>query len=391
MIAGRQDRDEGDGVTLLAGARVVTPDGVLNPGWVEVTDGRISAVGAGRPAGAGVVDLGGGWLLPGYVDLHVHGGNGHNFGDSADDMAEGVAFHRSRGTTRTLVSLVTAPLAELHEQLSWAAKLAERGPHPDGHVVGAHLEGPFLSHARCGAQNPAHLLPPDRAELAGLLDSGRGCVRVVTIAPELPGALDLIEDVVAAGAVAAVGHTDASYESAAEGFSRGATLATHLFNGMRPVHHREPGPVLAALDAAAACEVINDGVHLHPAVLRMVLARGIDRLVLVTDAIEAAGVGDGRYALGGQDVTVADREARLTATGSLAGSTLTMEDAVRRAVLDADVPVEVAAAAAAGNPARVLGLDDRCGTIRAGLDADLVLLDEHYRVQRVMAAGEWAR
>jgi N-acetylglucosamine-6-phosphate deacetylase len=391
MITPRDSSDEGDGVTLLAGARVVTPDGVLDPGWVEVAGGRICAIGAGRPAGLGAVDVGGGWLLPGFVDLHVHGGNGHNFAESADDMAEGVAFHRGRGTTRTLVSLVTAPLAELHEQLSWAAKLAERGAHPDGHVVGAHVEGPFLSHARCGAQNPAHLLAPDRAELAGLLDAGRGCVRVVTIAPELPGALVLIDDIVTAGAVAAIGHTDASYEAAAVGFARGATLATHLFNGMRPVHHREPGPVLAALDAGAACEVINDGVHVHPAVLRMVLARGVDRLVLVTDAIEAAGVGDGQYALGGQDVVVADREARLTATGSLAGSTLTMEDAVRRAVEDAGVPIEVAAAAAAANPAQVLGLQDRCGAIRAGLDADFVLLDESYRVRRVMAAGEWVR
>ncbi len=375
-------------MAVLAGARVVTPDGVLAPGWVELAGHRIAAVGAGRPPEAPVRDLGGGWLLPGFVDLHVHGGHGHNFADSADDMAEGVAFHRTRGTTRTLVSLVAAPLDDLHEQLSWVAKLTERGAHPDGHVVGAHLEGPFLSHARCGAQNPAYLRGPDPSVLAGLLDAGRGCVRVVTLAPELPDALDLIADVTAAGVVAAVGHTDARYAAAADAFACGATLATHLFNGMRPVHHREPGPVLAALDAGVACEVINDGVHVHPAVLRLVLHAGLDRLVLVTDAIAAAGVGDGRYELGGQDVTVADGEARL-ANGSLAGSTLTMDEAVRRAVTVGGLPIEVVAAAAAANPARVLGLQDRCGAIRPGLDADLVLLDDQLRVASVMASGDW--
>ncbi|MCL2780674.1 MAG: N-acetylglucosamine-6-phosphate deacetylase [Actinomycetia bacterium] len=375
-------------MAVLAGARVVTPVGVLDPGWVEIEGSRIIAVGRGAPGG-GAADLGGGWLLPGFIDIHAHGGQGHNFGDSAHDLAAGVAFHRAHGTTRMLVSFVTAAVETLCEQLSWAAERAELGPSPDGHVLGAHLEGPYLSAARCGAQNPDYLAAPDRADLARMIKAGRGQLRMMTVAPELPGALELIDDLVAAGVVAAVGHTDASYEQAAAAFSRGASVATHLFNGMRPVHHREPGPVLAALDSRAACEVINDGVHVHPAVLREVLARGVDRLVLMTDAIDAAGLGDGEYVLGGQDVIVTGGQARLARTGALAGTTLTMDDAVRRAIVEGGLPIGAVAAAAATNPARVLGVADRCGALAVGLDADLVHLDEGFGLVRVMAQGAW--
>ncbi len=382
-------------MTVLAGCRVVTPGGVLDPGWVEVHEGRIAAVGVGMPAGRNgraekaVTDLDGAWLLPGFVDLHVHGGGGHDVTASPGDMAAAVAFHRAHGTTRTLVSLVTAPLDMLAEQLSWVADLVEHAPRPDGHVVGAHLEGPFLSHARCGAQPPQHLLDPDRAAFAGLVRAARGTIRCITVAPELPGALDVIADAVDAGVVVAIGHTDATYDQTAAAFAAGATLTTHLFNCMRPLHHREPGPVGAALDAAVACELINDGVHVHPSIIRMV-ARDPRRLVLVTDAIDAAGAGDGAYVLGGRAVRVHDGQARLAGSGVLAGSTLTMDEALRRAVVDAGLPIEVAAVAAATNPARVLGLSGRCGAIAVGLDADLVVLDVDLCLVRVMARGVWS-
>lgn len=376
-------------MTVLAGARVVTPNGVRDPGWVEVVGSHIAAVGDGPPPSKPAIDLGGAWLLPGFIDLHVHGGGGHDFAASAADMAAGVFYHRSCGTTRTLVSLVSAPVDVLCEQLAWAAALAAGGPRSEGHVIGAHLEGPFLSHARCGAQNSSSLLLPDQAVLADLLVAGRGFVRSVTLAPELPGALELIDILIGQQIIAAVGHTDATYDQATAAFRRGATLATHLFNGMRPVHHREPGPVLAALDEHAACEVINDGVHVHSSVLRLVAGRGANMLVLVTDAIDATGVGDGRYSVGGQEVIVKDVEPRLASTGGLAGSTLTMDGAVRRAVLDTGLPVEVAAAAASTNPARVLGLSNDCGAISIGLSADMVVLDEHFAVQSVMCQGQW--
>ncbi|TQS40280.1 N-acetylglucosamine-6-phosphate deacetylase [Cryptosporangium phraense] len=368
-------------MTLLTNARVVTPSGVLDPGWVRVDGTSIAEIGSGEASG---VDLGGAWVLPGFIDLHVHGGGGHDFTASADDLAAGVAFHASRGTTRTLISLVTAPLDALETQLSWVADAVKTLPG----VVGAHLEGPFLASARCGAQNPAHLLDPTPAALDRLLDAGRGCVRVVTVAPERPGGPAAIEQLVAAGVIAAVGHTDADYATTLSAFERGASLVTHAFNGMRGLHHREPGPVPAALDAGVARELINDGVHVHPAAARLLL-RGPDEVVLVTDAIDATGVGDGTYVLGGQDVVVSDGQARLASNGSLAGSTLTMDVAVRRAVVDVGMSVVDASVAASGTPARLLGLADRCGAIAPGLDADLVVLDESLRLTRVMRQGAW--
>ncbi len=375
-------------MTALCGARVVTPTGVIDGGWAQVEAGAITAVGRGIPPCRDTIDLGGAWLLPGYIDLHMHGGGGHDATASRTDLAAAVAFHRVHGTTRTLVSLVTAPLDALAEQLGWTADRVAAGPVPQGHVVGAHLEGPFLSHARCGAQNAEHLLLPDRAAFAGLVAAARGCLRSVTIAPELPGALDLIADALAAGAIAAIGHTDATYADAKAAIDAGARLATHLFNGMRPLHHREPGVIAAALVSDLACEVINDGIHVHPAITALV-AQTPQRLVLVTDAIDAAGVGDGEFVLGGRQVRVRGGEARLTSTGSLAGSTLTMDAALRRAVLECGLPIEVASAGASANPARVLGLGDRCGSIVPGHDADFVVLDDDLRVVRVMASGAW--
>jgi N-acetylglucosamine-6-phosphate deacetylase len=372
-------------MSILAGARVVTQAGVPEPGWIEVSDGTIAEVGSGAPPSGDVTDLGGGWLLPGFIDLHVHGGGGHDFAASPEDLAAGVAFHASHGTTRTLISLVTGPVEETKERLGWIADAAKQG----GHVVGAHLEGPFLSHARCGAQNPAFLLKPDPGIMTGFLDAGRGAVRLVTVAPELPGGFELVDQLVAAGVVAAVGHTDADYETVRRAFDRGASLVTHAFNGMRSTHHREPGPVPAALDAGVPCELINDGIHVHPAAARLLTRAGADKVVLITDAIEATGVGDGVYALGGQDVVVSEGQARLASNGSLAGSTLTMDAAVRRAVLDVGLPIQDASLAASGTPARLLGLAGRCGAIATGLDADLVHLDEDLYLTRVMTAGRW--
>jgi N-acetylglucosamine-6-phosphate deacetylase len=371
---------------LLHGARVVRRDGVLPHGWVLVDGGRIVDVGSGTPApsGAQAVDLDGAWLLPGFIDLHMHGGGGYDATASPEAMAAAVAFHRKHGTTRTLVSLVTAPLADLERQIGWVADFAAK----DAGVVGAHLEGPFLSRVRCGAQNPAYLRPPDRAAFARLVDAARGTLRSVTLAPELPGALELIADVHASGAIAAIGHTDATYAETVGAITAGATLATHLFNGMRPIHHREPGPVTAALVADLACEVINDGVHLHPAIPAMV-NRTPGRLILVTDAIDAAGMGDGEVQLGGQQVRVRDGQARLVPSGSLAGSTLTMDAAVRRAVRECGLSILDASRAASGSPARMLGLADELGAVEPGLAADLVVLDDDLSVRSVLGNGTW--
>jgi N-acetylglucosamine-6-phosphate deacetylase len=370
-------------MTILSGARVVTPLGVLDGGWVSVLDGRIAAVNTG-PVPDGAADLGGGWLLPGFIDLHTHGGGGHDVTASPEAMRGAAAFHLAHGTTRMLVSLMTAPVDRLCEQLSWVASLTR-----DGVVLGAHLEGPFLAAARCGAQNQAHLLDPDPLVLAKLLDAAGGTLRQMTIAPELPGALGLIKDVVDAGVVAAIGHTGATYEQASAGFAAGARLATHLFNGMSPVSHREPGAAVAALDAGVVVEMINDGVHVHDAITRLVGRAQAGRVALITDAVSAAGAGDGRYTLGDREIVVKGGAARLADSPRLAGSTLTMDEAVRRYVVDVGLPVSVAAESAATTPARLLGIDDQCGSIAVGLDADLVHLNDDFRLQRVMSRGTW--
>lgn len=370
-------------MTVLAGARVVTPGGVLDDGWVEVVGERLAAVGAG-PAARGAADLGGGWLLPGFVDLHAHGGGGNDVTTSPSAMKAGVRFHLSHGTTRMLVSLVAAPVDQLCEQLTWVNSLASSGV-----ALGAHLEGPFLAAARCGAQNQAYLLMPDPVVLRMLLDAADGNLRQMTIAPELPGALGLVGDLVAAGVVAAIGHTGATYEQASAGFAAGARLATHLFNGMSPMSHREPGAAFAALDAGVVVEMINDGHHVHDAVTRLVGRAAPGRVALITDAVSAAGAGAGRYTLGDREIVVTDGAPRLADTGQLAGSTLTMDEAVRRYVVDVGLPVEAAAEAASTTPARLLGIDDRCGAIAAGLDADLVHVDDQFRLQRVMFRGSW--
>ncbi len=375
-------------MTTLAGARIVAADGVIHNGWVTIQGSQIVDIGPAATApveacaNESVIDLQGAWLLPGFIDLHMHGGGGHDASRSPADMSAAVAFHQRHGTTRTLISLVAAPVDDLCEQLRWVAELSS------AQIVGAHLEGPFLAHARCGAQNPAHLLAPDLATLRRLIEAAHGHLSTITIAPELPGALELITAAITAGVVVAIGHSNATYDQATAAYAAGAMLTTHLFNAMAPLHHREPGIVGAAFESQAALEVINDGLHVHPSITAMV-NRTTDRLVLITDAIAAAGAPDGEYSLGGQAVRVTHGEARLVSTTALAGSTLTMDDAFRRAVHECAIPIERAVAAASTNPARVLGLSHHAGAIAVGCDADLVVMDDELRVLQVAKGGRW--
>ncbi|WP_258344195.1 N-acetylglucosamine-6-phosphate deacetylase [Saccharopolyspora gregorii] len=373
------------GAGTLTASRIVTPDGVLADGWIRLSGSTIAEIGTG-PAPADATDLGDGWLVPGFVDVHCHGGGGGAFtGRDLEQTQAALAAHRSHGTTTMLASLVTAPVPDLADQVS-----ALRDLVVDGLIDGIHLEGPFLSEARCGAHDPALLRAPDQSSVRALLDAGRGSIRMVTLAPELDGAVDAVRTLTEHGAIAALGHTDAVREQVLPAVDAGATVATHLFNGMRPLHHREPGPVGTLLDDdRVTVELICDLVHLHPAVVAFAARHaGTGRTVLITDAISATGAGDGTYELGKLPVTVVDGEPRL-ADGSLAGSTLTMDVAFRNLVTGAGLPVTDAVHAASTRPAELLGAADRVGSLRPGLAADLVLLDDDLRLRRVMKSGAW--
>jgi N-acetylglucosamine-6-phosphate deacetylase len=316
--------------------------------------------------------------------MHVHGGGGHTFttGD-ADSARAAAAFHGRHGTTTMLASLVSSP-----PELMRAAVTAFAPLVAEGLLAGVHFEGPYLAAACCGAQNPAYLRDPSIDEVESLIEAGRGAVRMMTLAPERPGALALIERLTERGVVAAIGHTDATYGQVLDGVAAGATVGTHVFNGMRPPHHRAPGPVYALLGAAGVtCEFIADGVHSADETLSFAFGVvGPWRAALITDAMTAAGMPDGRYELGGQPVIVADGVARLAEPGgSIAGSTLTMDAAFRRAARVTG-SVTAASRAASGVPAATLGLTDR-GAIAPGLRADILTLDQDLSIVGILRGG----
>ncbi|BBZ73747.1 N-acetylglucosamine-6-phosphate deacetylase [Mycobacterium paraseoulense] len=367
---------------MIAAGTMVLDGQVRRPGWLETDGGRILACGRGAPPRPADADFPDGTVVPGFVDMHVHGGGGASYTD-ADGITAAAEFHRRRGTTTTLASLVTAPPAELLAGVRALADATRRGV-----VAGVHLEGPWLSRARCGAHDPAQMREPDPAEIDAVLDAGAGTIRMVTLAPELPGADDAIRRFRDAGVVVAVGHTDATYEQTEHAVALGATVGTHLFNAMPPLHHREPGPALALLrHPGVTVEVIADGVHVHPAVVRAVIeTAGPDRVAVITDAIAAAGRDDGAFRLGAVAVDVVSGVARVRGTPTIAGSTATM-DRIFRAVY-AGAGLAVAAQTTSATPARALGLE-RVGSLRAGYNANLVVLDGDLGVVTIMVAGRW--
>lgn len=371
------------------------PTAGLDDGVVTVEDGVITSVTAapgdtGSPGASGTV------ILPGLIDIHCHGGGGHTFTTTDPEEARAAAAHHaSRGTTRVMASLVTAAPEVLLAQVRALVPLVR-----SGELLGIHLEGPFLSSVRCGAQPPEFIIDPDPALAGRLLDAAGGAIRSVTLAPERPGAAEVAKVFAAAGVTVALGHTDASYEVMTAGLAElsGTGLVTHLANGMAPLHHRAAGPVAAALVAAAAdaasVELICDGVHTDAGFARLVFAAAAPgRVVLITDAMAAAGMPDGTYELGPQRVRVADGVARLAPgphgpAGSIAGGTTSLIEVVATARA-AGVPLAAAAAAASSSAARALRLPEGTGTLVPGAAADLVVTDPALEPARVMRGGRW--
>ena len=375
--------------TLIHSVHLVDGERTTDDAWVLFDGEGIAAVGTGddRPDAATVVDAAalagaGAILTPGFIDIHGHGGAGFAYDDGPDAIRAARAMHRSHGTTRAVLSLVTAPLETLERRAAMIADLVET----DADILGSHLEGPFLDPGHKGAHDLALLRAPEAAAVERLLAAGRGTVRQVTLAPELPGGLEAVRAVVAAGAAAAVGHTDADAAMCRAAFDAGATILTHAFNAMPPLHHREPGPVgAAASDPRVTLEVIADGVHLAPEIVRLAFSAAPGRVALVTDAMAAAGAADGRYDLGSLAVDVVDGTARLVEGGAIAGSTLTQDAALRFSVA-CGVPLAEAVAALTTVPARAIGRDD-LGALAPGCAADAVLLSRELDVRAVWTAG----
>lgn len=408
MSSGSHHHSDPTSPQSVRARHVVTSDGVLDRARVEITDGVISAITAdayapGHPQTPD--DVLEGWLVPGFVDTHVHGGGGGTYTTTDPEEALRVRdFHRRHGTTTSFASLVTDELDELEAQLRTLAPLVAAG-----HLAGIHLEGPFLSSLKCGAHEPSLLRSPDAETIDRLLDAGQGYVSMVTIAPELPGALEAILRFESEGVMAAFGHSDADEVMTARALDAGVGVVTHLFNAMRPIHHRVPGPVPRLLtDDRVVIELICDGFHLHRDVITMAVhAAGVDRVALITDAMVAAGMDDGQYQLGALRVSVVDGMARLIGTdgqpGSIAGSTLTMAAAFAF-VVSAGIPIPDVARMAATTPARTHGLAPQkgarssvgadgarggVGEIAVGARADLCLVDDHGVLQQVMQTGRW--
>ena len=374
---------------LMTADTLLTGRELLRPGWIEVSDSTVQAIGSGAVPRRADRRLGAVTVVPGFVDTHVHGGGGANFSSASPaETSTAVELHLRHGTTTLVASLVTAGPAELIRQVGELADEVRAGV-----IAGIHLEGPWLSTHRCGAHQPSLMRDPDPAELDRVLAVGDGAIRMVTLAPERVGALAAVRRIVDAGVVAAVGHTEATYEQTREAITAGATVGTHLFNAMPPIHHRSPGPVIALLDdPGVTVELITDGVHVDPALYRHVTRSvGPDRVSLITDAMAAAGMADGAYRLGPVGVDVVDGVARVAGTDTIAGSTATMDCVFRFAVTHSGLPRDEALMLAVRqvtiNPALALGLP--FAGLVPGATADLVVLDPDLAVSGVLRHGSW--
>ena len=326
-------------------------------------------------------------IVPGFIDLHVHGGDGADFMDGADEAAGRVtSFHARNGTTALAATTLSGSRSDLRDAVS-AIGRASRAESRGAEICGIHLEGPYINAKRAGAQNAGSIRPADIQEIESLLAEASHLKWMITVAPEIEGARALIEHFRTRIAFS-VGHTAGDYSDAVAALEWGATHFTHLFNAMTGMHHREPGVVGAALvSVEATAELIADGIHVHPAVLRIATRAMPNRIALVTDAVRASGMPPGRYRLYEHEFVVSDDGAARLADGTLAGSTLTMNRAVQNMVELAGLPLEMVIPLATEIPARILGVSERKGKIARGYDADLVLLTPKFDVAATMVRG----
>lgn len=382
------------GITLYL-TRILTPTGVASDTIVISDEGIITYVGPMEmaPSMDGLrLDLRGRLVVPGFIDIHTHGGHGVTFGmmeTLEEDLRDYSAWVSSTGVTGFLCTVAAPDPQSLMAVVSTYVDLFENGRWPGATPLGLHLEGPFLSREKKGAFNPAWLREPALGEAKSLLKAGNGWIRQITLAPELPGAEDIASTYRRAGVVVSLGHTNADYDLASAALRGNFTHVTHTFNAQRGFHHREPG-VFGAIMASdhVTAELIADTIHVHPGAMRMLLrCLGADRVVAITDAMAGAGLADGEYELVGHTVTVKDGKATLS-DGTIAGSAATMDMCVGNLVSEAGVPLSDAIRMASLNPARVLGLSTTLGSLEVGKKANLLVIDEGVRVNLAMVEGK---
>ncbi|NLJ25727.1 MAG: N-acetylglucosamine-6-phosphate deacetylase [Firmicutes bacterium] len=379
------------GSIMITNGQLVTPFQVTE-GTLVIEEGIITYVGPfdGAPRGVWPAwDAQGAYVTPGLIDIHVHGGGGGDAMDGAVTALEhmGRTFARF-GTTGFLPSTVTASHQEILKAVGSAKQAAEQGTG-GAQVLGVHLEGPYINTLKKGAQNPAHVRPPSLGELEEIWQKIGPLLRLVTLAPEIEGAPAAIRQLRSWGVTVSIGHSDASYDEAMTAHLWGASHICHTFNGMRGLHQREPGVVGAALSCEGfSAELICDGIHVHPAAMQLLLrAKGPDKIVLVTDTMRAMGLPEGQYQLGGLEIEVVDGAARLS-TGELAGSTLSMGQAVKNAMGMLGASLSEAIRMASFNPAQVINMSHRKGSLTVGKDGDVAIFDKNLETLRTIVAGE---
>lgn len=378
---------------VLKGQRILTEDGVFQPGWLYVRDGRIVVVETGLsspPSISRSIDVGTDMIVPGFIDVHIHGAYGFSVNEQLSELAR--VLPRA-GVTAFLPTFATWwPMPDLLQQLRVASEIAALADS-GAEVLGFHLEGPFLNPRRKGAQNPLYFERPSPSALAQALAAGASKIRMITIAPEQDEAYVVIREAAKQGIIVALGHSDANAKVTAEAVHAGAQHVTHLFNAMHPIHHRDPGLAVATLlNEELSAEIVADGIHVDPAMIQLAIrCKGLDSILIVSDAVPQAGLGDGEWIIG--DRRRVSREGRCTLEdGTLAGSMRLLDSGVRTLVLQCGLTMHQASMLASRNPARLLGIDDRKGSLAEGMDADIAVLNDALEVVMTIATGElrWA-
>ena len=357
---------------------IFRPDNNFHTGTIAITDGRISDT---IPENAERINAERLYVIPGLTDIHFHGCMGHDFCEGTREAFTAIAdYEAANGITTICPATMTLPENEL-ARIMRAAKSFSR---ENSALIGINLEGPFISRAKKGAQNPAYIVPPNMDILRRLQTESGGLIRIATVAPETDGAISFINDAKSLMRVS-IAHTACDYDTAKSAFEAGASHVTHLFNAMNPINHRNPGPVIAAFESRAMVELICDGVHIHPGVVRATLKLfGSDRVVFISDSLEAAGMPDGEYMLGGLRVIKKGRRATLSDGLTLAGSVTNLMECMRLAVTEMNIPLEDAVKCSAVNPVKAIGLEGAYGRIEAGRAANIVMLDGGLNVVRVI-------